>query len=251
MSEVGEIPVKVSGQEPSPLRENKSPYQELVNRISNGGKFLKTLSDDFKRISEKTEHERIKRLSEEKNPLYRAVDIVSPVILSKQTLIMFGLWWGEALKESGTGDAYAGNLTGQELQPIPWIENIPGVEHMGNLAESYIAAYLTYYGLSLISAPLKEKISDKVKVAVSFLATSAFFTATELRYIQVGTPDIADIPAGILGPLIFSGVMLLNRRFIEDCGRAIKDLKKQIRQNKTAAKEAIVPETSEQPTVAP
>ncbi len=62
--------------------------------------------------------------------------------------------------------------------------------------------------------PVKEKVPENVKVAVASLVGLSAVAANELG-VGGGTPDLSDIPSGIVGAMIFSGIMTLNKQFIK------------------------------------
>lgn len=110
------------------------------------------------------------------------------------------------------------------------------LQHLGGIWDGYAASLLTFYGLSLLTLPIKEKISPQIKVAVSFLAGSAAVVAVETGLL--GAPgrqvaEVADIWSGVAGSVIFAGVMLLNKNFINSCTTRIRSLERLIRQTNT------------------
>lgn len=71
------------------------------------------------------------------------------------------------------------------------------------------------------------------KVAVASLVGLSAVVANELG-VGGGTPELADIHSGVLGAMIFAGVMSLNKQFIKDCTVAIKELRQKSKRQKTS-----------------
>ncbi len=69
------------------------------------------------------------------------------------------------------------------------------------------------------------KMSEKLRAGISFavgIGAVVFAETVQTPYNILGTPDIADIPAGILGALFYLGVHSIARRHFID--RKIKEL---------------------------
>ena len=153
------------------------------------------------------------------------LDKIGEFVLRRKELFAFCLIsGGDLAREIVTQDPfltpeYLSNQTPQFSEGL-----MPMLSHGGGIFDAYTASLLTYYGLRIITHPIKEKVPTNVIVAVSSLVGLGAVIANEMG-IAGGTPDIADIPAGVLGAMIFSGVMILNKKFIKDCSRAIKELK--------------------------
>lgn len=58
--------------------------------------------------------------------------------------------------------------------------------------------------------------------------------------VSGGTPDLADIPSGVLGAMMFSGVMLLNKKFIKECDLAINKLRNRIKKKGSFEQQEVV-----------
>ncbi len=102
------------------------------------------------------------------------------------------------------------------------------LSHGGGLYDAYTVSMLTYYGISLLTHPIREKVPTNIKVAVASLVGLGAVVANEIG-VSGGTPDLADIPSGVLGAMMFSGVMLLNKKFIKECDLAINKLRNRIK----------------------
>ncbi len=160
------------------------------------------------------------------------IDRLGKFILSRKELLPFALIGGADLtREIITRDPLLtpkALLTTQYAPP----ENISAIlSHGGGVYDAYTISMLTYYGISLLAQPVKDKVSTNVKVAVASLVGLSAVVANELG-VGGGTPDLADIPAGVLGAMIFAGVMSLNKQFIKDCTAAIKELKEKSKKGK-------------------
>lgn len=75
------------------------------------------------------------------------------------------------------------------------------LQNSGDFMEGYLFSAGAYGLCTLFSVP------KKYKIAASFLFSSGVIVAAETGYIQnIGTPDLNDIPAGILGAAAAIGV---------------------------------------------
>ncbi len=74
-------------------------------------------------------------------------------------------------------------------------------------------------------------MSTNVKVAVASLVGLSTVVANELG-VGGGTPELTDIHSGVLGAMIFAGIMSLNKQFIKDCTVAIKELRQKSKRGK-------------------
>lgn len=125
------------------------------------------------------------------------------------------------------------------------------LHNIGDVWDGYTVSMLTYYGVSMLSSRTKIEIPEKAKLAFSFLVGSAVVVGAESGLLRPGgienAPDFADIPAGILGATIFAGIMWLNKRFIEDSGKAIKEIEEDIKGSPT--QQAVQPAIAQAPAI--
>lgn len=96
-------------------------------------------------------------------------------------------------------------------------ENAPdllvnSLQHGGNILEGFGISYFTYYGLHKISMG---KIPEKVKLALSLLASNLTVVGVEAGGLGSGGPDVLDIPAGVVGSSLFLGVHLLSKCIVD------------------------------------
>lgn len=163
-----------------------------------------------------------------------AIDKAGEFLLSRKELIGFALVGGADLtREIITKDPL---LTPESLltgMHNPSESATALLSHGGGVFDSYTASMLAYYGISLLTQPVKEKVPTNVKVAVASLVGLSAVVANELG-VAGGTPDLADIPSGVIGSMVFAGTMTLNKRFIEDCGKAIKKIKNRLTKEKAS-----------------
>lgn len=153
------------------------------------------------------------------------IDKIGEFVLHRKELFAFCLIsGGDLAREIATQDPFLtpGHLLNQKPQFSEGLMSM--LSHGGGIFDAYTTSLLTYYGLRIITHSIKEKVPTNVIVAVSSLIGLGAVIANEMG-LGGGTPGIADIPAGVLGAMIFSGVMILNKEFIKDCSRAIKGLK--------------------------
>ncbi len=74
----------------------------------------------------------------------------------------------------------------------------------GDFSNGYIDSMLTHIALSVL---LRNRISEKTRNIISTAAGIISVVAAE-TILPVGSPDIADIPAGVVGSLTYLGVTL-------------------------------------------
>jgi len=87
------------------------------------------------------------------------------------------------------------------------------MQNMGDTAEGYMIAGLIYVGATYFDVP------HKMKMGMSMLAAAGVVVAAETGLIQAGTPDLLDIPAGVVGGVLaiaaFSGGKALAKKGLE------------------------------------
>jgi len=161
-------------------------------------------------------------------PRKSVVDRLAEFTLKRKELFAWITISGaDLVREIATRDPFfTSNLPTRESSSPEWL--LSSMSHGGGVFDAYTASLLTYYGISLVTSPFKDKIPTNVKVAVSAMVGLGAVVAVETGIMgSGGTAELADIPSGVLGSMIFGGVMLLNRKFIEDSSKAIRSLKKE------------------------
>ncbi len=167
--------------------------------------------------------------SESKIEKESKIDKLGKFVLSRKELLPFSLIAGADLtREIITRDPFltSDSLISGQYTPTESVSNL--LSHSGGVFDAYSVSLLTYYGISLLSRPVKEKVPENVKVAVASLVGLSAVVANELG-VGGGTPDLSDIPSGVVGAMIFSGVMTLNKQFIKDCTAKIRELRGKIK----------------------
>ncbi|MFH1174575.1 MAG: hypothetical protein V1725_05545, partial [archaeon] len=76
------------------------------------------------------------------------------------------------------------------------------LQHGGNVIEGYGLSFCAYYAMHW----LFPRSSEKLKCWTSFLFSSAFIASYESGLLTGKTPDYWDIPAGVVGSLLYLGV---------------------------------------------
>lgn len=87
------------------------------------------------------------------------------------------------------------------------------LQNIGDLPYGYFISLGVHEGLSKV-AP---KLSEKFKAGISIATATAVISSVELGWVPfLGTADPTDIPAGIIGSLIYAGVHYWQRRGISE-----------------------------------
>lgn len=120
-------------------------------------------------------------------------------------------------------NASGGTLT---LDEVP--KDLALLQNLGDYPDGFTVALITY---SLLALTAKEKVTESAKLAAAFVVGSAVVAAHEtglMGNIVPGTPDIADIPAGIIGSAIYVGVHQLVKGFVNKADQEIDALEKEV-----------------------
>lgn len=97
------------------------------------------------------------------------------------------------------------------------------LHNLGDFVDGYAIAFATYNILNLVSP---RKMSETAKIGLAFIVGSAFVTAQESGLLfKGGTPDYADIPAGVVGAVVYVGVHQLSKLIVRGVNERIKEIK--------------------------
>lgn len=95
------------------------------------------------------------------------------------------------------------------------------LSHGGDLLDGYYLTMVAKVGLEIIdtvqSRITNRSIPDNIKLPLSMLLSCGAVTAVEAGLLPQfnGSSELADIPAGILGSLLFAGSYLIGKRLVE------------------------------------
>ncbi len=103
---------------------------------------------------------------------------------------------------------YMRAVYGKEGKPLPLPTITPGnappilydvLSHMGDFWEGYFIPYVIHN----LSTILLVEVSPKVRLAISIGVADAIITMHEMGMFNGQQPDLADIPAGVAGSLLY------------------------------------------------
>ena len=96
------------------------------------------------------------------------------------------------------------------------------LHNLGDFPDGYALAFAAYNILNLVSP---RKMSETAKIGLAFIIGSAVVTAYESGLLfKGGTPDYADIPAGVFGVIAYVGVHQLSKLIVKGIDKRTKEL---------------------------
>lgn len=113
--------------------------------------------------------------------------------------------------------ALSRGLTGEGPQTLDPNSPVYGIlQNSGDLHDGYWLSFATYNALELVDRLqhrfTKRYIPQIVKSGFTLLFAVGVVSLTETGILYGGTPDLSDIPAGVVGALFFQGVNLVGRK---------------------------------------
>ena len=208
-------------------------------RFSNFNCIMLRMSEEGSKV-ELPKPDKVDLADRQELPKKSLVDRAGEFVLSRKELLPFALISGADLtREILTKDPV---LTPEHLLTGPGLpENVSTVlSHGGGVFDAYATSMLAYYGISLLTYPAGDKVPTSAKVAVASLIGLGVVAANEMGVMRGGFQELPDIPSGVLGAMIFAGVMHLNKEFIKDCGGAIKKLRSRIKKEGSSERQEVV-----------
>ena len=87
------------------------------------------------------------------------------------------------------------------------------LDNTGDIFNGYLNSFLTYYAIGLLTP----RLSDRIRSGISFIvgAGSIILVETRPTPLIMGRPDEFDIPAGIVGAVLFLGTNYVGRRLAD------------------------------------